>query len=92
MQHFEERVMIVNCEHYKKARQELKNANYILQNTRNRGRFRVPLTMIVEYKGFAIVAKADVHSTPEYSAIADYLLDDVAEFEAETRIDRAVFE
>lgn len=37
------------------------------------------------------MAKANVHSTPEYSAIADYLLEDVAEFEAETRIDRAVF-
>ena len=92
MLHFEDRLTIIDSEHYKKARQQFKNGNYILQNTRNRGRFRVPLMMIVQYKGFCVMAKANVHSTPEYSAIADYLIEDVGEFEAETKIERAVFE
>ena len=35
----------------------MKNYDYILQLTNNKGRIRVPLVMCVEYKGFTGIAK-----------------------------------
>jgi hypothetical protein len=34
--------------------------NYILKLTRNKGRIRVPLVLMVEYKGFMAFAKAAI--------------------------------
>ena len=54
---------VVNAEESKRAQRQFKNANYIVQVTRNKGRFRVPLMVILEYKGFFVAARANVHST-----------------------------
>ncbi len=39
---------------------EFHNLNYLLQTTRNKGRLRVPLACIVEYKGIVAFVKAQV--------------------------------
>lgn len=64
---FHDRSTIVSALTTKQAQQQFKNCNYILQLTRNRGRFRVPLVMLFDYKGFCILAKAAVHATADYS-------------------------
>ena len=46
----------------KYAKNMFKNANYILQCTRNKGRFVVPLMMLTYYKGFQILATSDIHT------------------------------
>jgi hypothetical protein len=85
---FQDRSTVVSAGRLKRARQEFKNANYILQVTRNRGRFRVPLMMFLEYKGFGVLAKAKVHSTEEYASLAASLQQDMTQFERDTRIGR----
>lgn len=63
----------------KQLRQQFKNANYVLQITRNRGRFRVPLMMLIEYKGFTVLAQAAVHSSTDYAALTTALQQDIAQ-------------
>ena len=60
---FEERGTIVSNEAAKMALQEFKNYDYILRLTRNKGKLRVPLTMITEYKGFTVFAKSIIPPT-----------------------------
>ena len=48
----------------KYLRNTFKNANYILQCTRNKGRFVVPLMMITNYKGFQVLATSSIHTSP----------------------------
>lgn len=44
----------------KAALREFRNLDYILQMTRNRGRIRVPLASVVEYKGVVALVKAQI--------------------------------
>lgn len=63
---FQDRGTVISNSRIKEAQQILKNSNYILQLTRNRGRIRVPLMMITEYKGFTGLAKAEIPTTENY--------------------------
>lgn len=60
---FEERGTVVSNESAKIALNEFKNYDYILRLTRNKGKLRVPLAMISEYKGFTVMAKAIIPAT-----------------------------
>jgi hypothetical protein len=46
----------------KLAAHEFKNYDYILKLTHNKGKIRVPLSMINHYKGFAVYAKVLIPS------------------------------
>ena len=50
----------------KAAAHEFKNYDYILRLTANKGKIRVPLSMMTHYKGFAIFAKVLIPSTERY--------------------------
>jgi len=88
---FHDRSTFVSGQSVKQAQQEFKNADYILQMTRNRGRFRVPLSMMMTYKGFSALAKSLVHSTSDYSNLNSLQLD-INQLERDTRIARGLFE
>ena len=60
---FEEKGTVVSNEAAKIALQEFKNYDYILRLTRNKGKLRVPLAMVVDYKGFTILAKVIIPGT-----------------------------
>ena len=57
---YEKKGSIISKQSSKRALQEFKNYDYVLQITNNKGRIRVPLAMTVEYKGFLCLAKAIV--------------------------------
>ena len=88
---FQDRSTIVGSDRVKQLRQQFKNANYILQITRNRGRFRVPLMMLSEYKGFTVLAHAAVHSSTDYTSLTAALQQDIAQLERDTKISRSLF-
>ena len=48
------------------ALNEFKNVNYVLRLTHNKGKIRVPLSSVVEYKGFAVFAKVIVPAAEAY--------------------------
>lgn len=48
------------------AAHEFKNYDYILKITKNKGKLRVPLSMITHYKGFSIYAKVLIPSAQTY--------------------------
>lgn len=48
------------------AAHEFKNFEYILRLTHNKGKIRVPLSMMIEYKGFTAFAKVIIPSTEVY--------------------------
>lgn len=50
----------------KMALTEFKNLNYVLSLTHNKGKIRVPLSTIVEYKGFVIFAKVITPAAEAY--------------------------
>lgn len=60
---------IIASDHCKEAQQEFKNYDYILRLTRNKGRIRVPLSLIVEYKGFVAFAKASIPYAEQYGSM-----------------------
>ena len=60
---FQERNTGVSVGRTKRMRNMFKNGNYLLQCTRNRGRFRVPLMMLTQYKGMQVFAVSNIHST-----------------------------
>jgi hypothetical protein len=64
---FEKKGSIISHHRSKRVYQELKNYDYILQLTNNKGRIRVPLAMAVEYKGFVCLAKAIIPEAENYS-------------------------
>jgi hypothetical protein len=47
----------------KMASHEFKNYEYILRLTQNKGKIRVPLSMLTNYKGFTVFAKVLVPSS-----------------------------
>ena len=57
----EKGTMITN-EEAKMGSHEFKNFDYILKLTHNKGKIRVPLSMIIEYKGFTAFAKVMIPS------------------------------
>lgn len=89
---FNDSSTIVSGKVVKKMRGEFKNSNYILQCTKNKGSFRVPLMMVVTYKGYQVLAKAAVHSSPEYSSAVADLQQEMAQLERDTRVSRELFE
>jgi hypothetical protein len=89
---FQDRSTVVGSERVKQLRQQFKNANYVLQITRNRGRFRVPLMMLTEYKGFTVLAQAAVHSSVDYASLSAALQQDIVQLERDTKISRSLFE
>ena len=48
------------------AAHEFKNFEYILRLTHNKGKIRVPLSMMIEYKGFTAFAKVIIPSKEVY--------------------------
>ena len=48
------------------AAQEFKNYDYILRLTHNKGKIRVPLCMMLEYKGLTVMAKVMIPSAEAY--------------------------
>lgn len=59
------REMIVDESELKKAIKEFKNMNYLLSITRNKGKIRLPLANIVEYKGIIALVKAEIEISEE---------------------------
>ena len=57
--------MIVDESELKKAIKEFKNMNYLLSITRNKGKIRLPLANIVEYKGIIALVKAEIEISEE---------------------------
>ena len=70
---FQQRCEAVSPLKVKQAKNKFTNSNYILQCTRNKGRFVVPLMMVSEYKGFQALATTIIHSTPEFNAPIEIL-------------------
>lgn len=48
------------------ALNEFKNFNYILSLTHNKGKIRIPLSAVIEYKGFVVFAKVIVPAAEAY--------------------------
>ena len=59
---FDDHNTVISSVRSKRARNQFKNANYILQCTRNKGRFVVPLMMLTHYKGFQVFARHTIHT------------------------------
>lgn len=73
------------------ASQQFKNYDYVLRVTKNKGKIRVPLSMITHYKGFAVFAKVLIPSTESYDNMG--LLEKQLEaLQAESRIDNSIFQ
>ena len=89
---YQEHSTVVSQAELKRAKNQFNNANYILQCTRNRSRLCLPLIMVTHYKGLQVLAKADVHTSPEYSAAVSTLQQETAQLEQETSISRSLFE
>lgn len=70
---------------------EFKNLNYVLSLTHNKGKIRVPLSTIVEYKGFVIFAKVITPAAEAYDNM-DVLQRQLEILEAESRINTSVFQ
>jgi hypothetical protein len=48
--------------------------------------------MLIEYKGFTVLAQAAVHSSNDYSALSGALQQDIVQLERDTKISRSLFE
>lgn len=48
--------------------------------------------MLVEYKGFTVLAQAAVHSSSDYTSLSSALQQDIAQLERDTKISRSLFE
>ena len=76
---FHDRISIVSSQSNKQLRHQFKNSDYILQITNNRGRFRVPLMQLTQYKGFTVLAKSMVHTSTDFSSLSAQLQQDIGQ-------------
>lgn len=88
---YEKRGAIISSYESKLAQKEFRNYDYILSLTANKGRIRVPLSMVVEYKGFICVVKAVIPEGEGYENL-ESLSKELALLEAESKVSNSVFE
>lgn len=81
---------VLNEAAIKAAFREFENMNYLMQLTRNKGRIRVPLAAVVEYKGIVGFVRANISADP--SKAPKSLLQELELIARESRIRESIFE